>query len=145
MIKLVKYPIELFFFLIFFSLFYILPLKFARRLSSMLAPKVGKFTSTNKVILNNLKIAFPKESDEWISKINHDVWINFGKVVAEYAHLNELAKNNKITVVISPLINNICAKGRLLPARRTNASLSTNAPMHIIISKAPRKFFDIKV
>ena len=99
MIKIIKYSIELFFFLIFFSLFYILPLKFARKFSSMLASKVGKFTSTNRVILNNLRIAFPKESEEWIAKINHDVWINFGKVVAEYAHLNELSKNNKIKII----------------------------------------------
>ena len=44
----------------------------------------------------NLIIAFPNETDEWHVKTIKEIWINFGKIIAEYAHIKKLSnKNNK--------------------------------------------------
>ncbi len=99
MIKIFRYQLEFFIFILAFSFFYFLPLKISKKIGIFLSLQFGKMTKTNKIINKNLKIAFPDKDDEWIAEINKGVWANFGMVMAEYAHLNEISKNNKIKVI----------------------------------------------
>ena len=99
MIKYIKYPLEFCIFIIFFFFFFVLPLNISRKLGVFLALRLGQMTNANKIINKNLKIAFPNKSNEWIAQTNKGVWTNFGKVLAEYAQLNKIAKNNIIKII----------------------------------------------
>jgi KDO2-lipid IV(A) lauroyltransferase len=51
--------------------------------------------------LRNLRMAFPEKSDAEIAAILNEMWENLGRVMAEYAHLDEiswLGSNPRITV-----------------------------------------------
>ncbi len=99
MIKILKYPLEFCIFIIAFFFFFVLPLSISRKLGIFFALSFGQMTRANKIINKNLKIAFPDKSDEWIAKTNKGVWTNFGKIIAEYAHINEISKKNKIKII----------------------------------------------
>ena len=99
-IQIIKYSLESIFFIIFLLIFKIFSLELARKIGIFISVFLGKYTNANKVIKKNLIIAFPNETDEWHVKTIKEIWINFGKIIAEYAHIKKLSNknNNKIYI-----------------------------------------------
>ena len=123
MTKFIKYLLELFLFIFFYSLFFILPLNISRKLGVFMALNIGPLTKTNKIINKNLKIAFPNQNEQWIKKINKGVWSNFGKVVAEYSHLKEISSKNMINIEENHFSKSFFEKGKnkiLISAHNAN-------------------------
>ena len=94
----IRYPIEFIIFIIFFSIFRILPLGLARKLGLFITSFLGPLLPINDLVKKNLKIAFENKNDEWIKSISHKVWENMGETIAEYSHLDEISKNH-ITII----------------------------------------------
>ena len=93
-IQIIKYSLESIFFIIFLLIFKIFSLELARKIGIFISVFLGKYTNANKVIKKNLIIAFPNETDEWHVKTIKEIWINFGKIIAEYAHIKKLSNKN---------------------------------------------------
>jgi Kdo2-lipid IVA lauroyltransferase/acyltransferase len=62
----------------------------AARLGSVLMRSVGPWLGAHRVARVNLKAAFPDKSDAEIDRLLQGVWDNFGRVMAEYAFLDQL-------------------------------------------------------
>ena len=90
----IKYPIEgliIFFIYIFFKA---IPINIASDLGSLILRFIGPKLPINKIIQENLKLAFPNKEDAWYSNVVDETWDNFGRVVSEYSHFAKLAKQN---------------------------------------------------
>lgn len=59
-----------------------------RRLFRALGPRLDK----TRIIRWNLKIAFPEKPDSEITALVRDIWGNIGAVLAEYPHLQAIAR-----------------------------------------------------
>lgn len=77
-----------------------LPLDMASNLGAGILKALGPLTSTHKVALKNLQIAFPEESEDWREDVARRHWANMGRTFAEYPHLKKLTayKGDRITV-----------------------------------------------
>ena len=91
--KFFRYPIEFLIFIISISIFKIIPIKYARSFGILVAKTVGPNTSIHKLLLNNLRIAFPKKDKLWIEDTAFKSWINIGCTIAEYSHLKKVSEN----------------------------------------------------
>ncbi len=94
----IRYPIEFIIFIIFFSIFKILPLGLARKLGLFITSLLGPILPINNLVKKNLKIAFENKNDEWINSVSQKVWKNMGETIAEYSHLDEISKDH-ITII----------------------------------------------
>ena len=84
-----------------YSIFKLMPLDTASKLGSIITRAIGPNLNVNKVILRNLKRAYPDMNDAWYKKINNETWDNFGRVAAEYSHISTLAstKSGRIKII----------------------------------------------
>ena len=98
----IRYPLEFFLFIIFYTIFKILPLTVSRKLGVFFALLIGPLFSVNKIIEKNLKYAFKDKDDIWIKETVKKVWVNFGYTIAEYSHLKNIL-HNKVNVVRNDL------------------------------------------
>src|SRR5262245_8900780 len=62
----------------------------AGRLGSVLMRSIGPRLRAHRVARANLKAAFPEKSDQEIERLLRGIWDNFGRVMAEYAFLDQL-------------------------------------------------------
>ena len=63
---------------------------------------VGSWSSKNKNIERNLRLAFPDRDDAWIKATQSAIWGQVGRNIAEYPHLPELGRkgaNARVEVV----------------------------------------------
>ena len=95
---LVKYPLEFLFFIFFFTVFKILPLRMSRALGILITTSVGPFLPIHNLLIKNLSIAFHDKDKKWINDAANRVWKNLGYTVSEYAHMNSILKS-KIEVI----------------------------------------------
>ena len=95
---LVKYPLEFLFFIIFFTVFKILPLKMSRTLGILITTSVGPFLPIHNLLMKNLSIAFQSKDKKWIDDIANRVWMNLGYTISEYAHMHSILES-KIDVI----------------------------------------------
>ncbi len=95
MIK-IKYFIQFITLIFLFFIFKILGLKISSFLSGKLLKLIGPLFRSKKVCLSNLSIAFPKLEPSKKEKIFNDMWINYGKILAEYMFINNF-RNSKLS------------------------------------------------
>jgi KDO2-lipid IV(A) lauroyltransferase len=62
----------------------------AARLGSVLMRSIGPRLRAHRVARANLKAAFPEKSDSEIDRLLRGIWDNFGRVMGEYAFLDQL-------------------------------------------------------
>ena len=62
----------------------------AARVGSALMRSIGPWLGAHRVARANLKAAFPERSDREIDLLLRGVWDNFGRVMGEYAFLDQL-------------------------------------------------------
>ena len=101
---LVKYPLEFLFFIFFFTVFKILPLRVSRALGILITTSVGPFLPIHKLLIRNLSIAFQNKDKKWIDDIANRAWKNLGYTISEYAHMNSILES-KIEVINLSLIH----------------------------------------
>ena len=100
MIKLIKYSrylIEAILVKLFMIIFTAIGRRNASKLAGSLSTFIGGKLSVNKLAINNIKKALPKEKNH--QKIIKNMWQNLGQICGEYVHISKIP-SNKITKYI---------------------------------------------
>ena len=90
--KYLKYFFQFCFVIILLMIFKILGLNFSRIIASKLFLIFGPFFRSKKIIQNNISLALPKSSDEYIELIIQNMWLTYGKILAEYIFIKRFRK-----------------------------------------------------
>lgn len=80
-----------------------LPVDAASRLGARIGGALGPRFKKAKALSENLRLAFPELSEDERRRIAHEAWANAGAVVAEYAHLEEIAASRIQVEVLGDL------------------------------------------
>ena len=80
----------------------LLPLDAASWFGGFLARRVGRLTAAQQTAAKNLALAFPEKSAAEIGKILDGMWDNIGRTLAEYPHLDRLAKDVERVLISDP-------------------------------------------
>jgi len=90
--KYIKYFFQFCFITFLLIIFKILGLNFSRIIASRLFLIFGPFFRSKKIIQNNISLALPKSSDEYIKLIIQNMWLTYGKILAEYIFIKRFRK-----------------------------------------------------
>src|SRR5512139_3655632 len=90
-VEAVLYRIDRAFFDALLWLIRLLPVDAASRLGARVGAALGPRFRKGRALDDNLRLAFPDTSDAERRRIARAAWANAGAVVAEYAHLDEIA------------------------------------------------------
>ena len=97
-----RYIHDPFFALIILPIFLILKI-IPYRLSSLscgyILKKIGPITKYHIRVQENLKVAFPKKSITEIQLLAEKFWYNFGQIIGELPHIDELINQNKLQTI----------------------------------------------
>ncbi len=95
--KLIKYIIEFLIIILLFLIFKIVGLKISQNISSFIFKNFGSLFRSKKTSSANLSIAFPNLSEIQKNKIINNMWINYGKIFAEYMFIKKFRKSPKFS------------------------------------------------
>ena len=84
-----KYFLQFFCILLLFGVFKIVGIKFSRIISENIMVMFGPIFRSRKIILKNLSIAFPNLNENEKKKILKNMWINYGRIFAEYMFMKD--------------------------------------------------------
>jgi KDO2-lipid IV(A) lauroyltransferase len=56
-------------------------------IGAAVARGIGPFTPTQRIVLGNLRLAFPEHDEAWITATAREAWDNLGRTACEYVHL----------------------------------------------------------
>jgi Kdo2-lipid IVA lauroyltransferase/acyltransferase len=90
--KYLKYFLQFLFISCLLIFFKIIGLKFSRIIASKLLSTFGPFFRSKKVIEKNISFAFNELDKENKEKIIHNMWISYGKILAEYMFMKYFRK-----------------------------------------------------
>lgn len=76
--------------------FKILPVEKASAIGGWIARKIGPRMGASRRALLNMKRAFPDLSDDEYGALLNDMWDHFGRIIAEYPHIRNIAKNRTV-------------------------------------------------
>jgi KDO2-lipid IV(A) lauroyltransferase len=96
--KSIKYFFEFFVVIIFFFIFKIIGLKNSSNLSCFIFKVIGPSLRNKNKIKSNIQIALPNIKKIKENEIINKMWCNYGRVFAEYMHLEKL-RDNKIQYI----------------------------------------------
>lgn len=96
--KKLRYLIEAALLYILFSLCYLLPQRTASNLGGWIGRHLGIKMAATRKARRNIKMAFPKKTDQEVEDIVIGMWDNLGRVMLEYPHLKDMIKNNSVTI-----------------------------------------------
>ncbi len=84
-----KYFLQFFCILLLFGVFKIVGIKFSRIISENIMVMFGPIFRSRKIIFKNLSIAFPNLNENEKKKILKNMWINYGRIFAEYMFMKD--------------------------------------------------------
>ena len=90
--KYIKYFFQFCFVIFLLIIFKILGLNFSRIIASKLFLIFGPFFRSKTIIKNNISLALPKSSNEYIELITQNMWQSYGKILAEYIFIKRFRK-----------------------------------------------------
>lgn len=61
--------------------------RFGPAVGAAVARNIGPFTGTQRIVLGNLRLAFPEHDEAWIAATAREAWDNLGRTACEYVHL----------------------------------------------------------
>ncbi len=100
--KNIKYLLQFLFVMFFFGIFKIIGLKNSKYLSGNIMTLLGPMFRSKKIIFSNLSKAFPNLDDLEKKKILKKMWVNYGRIFAEYMFIkdfrNDPKKSNNIII-----------------------------------------------
>ena len=85
--KYIKYFIQFLIIIISFIIFKLLGPILSSNLSGKIFEKIGPFFRPKKIILSNLRRAYPKKNPEELNKIINLMWNNYGRFFAEFMYI----------------------------------------------------------
>ena len=92
--KIIKYFFQFLIIIILFTFFRLLGLNLSRCLSGYLLTFFGPLFRSKKIIFSNLSTAFPKMEDTEKKQILKRMWLNYGKILAEYVYIKKFCKDS---------------------------------------------------
>ena len=95
--KLIKYTFEFIVIILLFLIFKIVGLKISRNFSGFLFKNFGSFFRSKKTSSANLSTAFPNLNEIQKDKILTNMWINYGKIFAEYMFIKNFRISKKFS------------------------------------------------
>ena len=95
--KLIKYTFEFIIIILLFLIFKIVGIKISRNVSSFIFKNFGSFFRSKKTSRANLSIAFPNFNEMQKDKILANMWINYGKIFAEYMFIKKFRISKKFS------------------------------------------------
>jgi len=106
----IKYFLQFIIILILFFLFKLLGLKYSTKFSGNLMTVFGPMFRSNKIIISNLTIAFPKLSLQEKKNLSKRMWFNYGRILAEYMYIKYFREKEKFSNLIIIENQNILEK-----------------------------------
>lgn len=106
----IKYFLQFIIILILFFLFKLLGLKYSTKFSGNLMTVFGPMFRSNKIIISNLTIAFPKLSLQEKKNLSKRMWFNYGRILAEYMYIKYFREKKKFSNLITIENQNILEK-----------------------------------
>ena len=95
--KLIKYSFEFIIIILLFLIFKIVGLKISRKISGFLFKNFGSFFRSKKTSHANLSIVFPNFNETQKDKILENMWVNYGKIFAEYMFIKKFRLSKKFS------------------------------------------------
>jgi len=95
--KLIKYTFEFIIIILLFLIFKIVGLKISRNISGFIFKNFGTLFRSKKTSHDNLSIAFPNFNKIQKDKILNNMWINYGKIFAEYMFIKKFRGSPKFS------------------------------------------------
>ena len=92
--KNLKYFLQFFCILFLFGVFKIVGIKFSRIISENLMVVLGPIFRSKKIIIKNLSIAFPNFNENEKKQILKGMWINYGRIFAEYMFIKNFRQGS---------------------------------------------------
>ena len=89
-----KYFLQFFCILFLFGVFKIVGIKFSRIISENIMVVFGPIFRSKKIIYKNLSIAFPNFNENEKKQIIKDMWINYGRIFAEYMFIKNFRQGS---------------------------------------------------
>ena len=97
--KFIKYFLEFLLIYFLFIIFKIIGHKNSNILSSKIFKLFGPLSRSKKIIINNIKTAFPNISEDEIKKIISSMWSNYGMILSEYVYMKRISRNDNNSYV----------------------------------------------
>ena len=113
--KKIKYFFQFFFIMVLFSLFKLFGHKISSEIGGKLFETIGPLFRSKKLILSNIKKAFPDINLKKSEEISKSMWNNYGRVFSEYMYIKDFRigkLNNNITVEGQEILNEIKDKNK---------------------------------
>ena len=113
--KYIKYFIQFVITILSFIIFKFLGPIVSSNLSGKIFEKIGPFFRSKKIILSNLKIAYPDKSSEDLNKIINSMWNNYGRFFAEFMFIKDFRKgklSEKIEIEGKEILDDIKINNR---------------------------------
>ena len=113
--KYIKYFIQFVITILSFIIFKFLGPIVSSNLSGKIFEKIGPFFRSKKIILSNLKRAYPDKSSEDLNKIINSMWNNYGRFFAEFMFIKEFRKgklSEKIEIEGKQILDDIKINNR---------------------------------
>ena len=92
--KNLKYFLQFFCILFLFGVFKIVGIKFSRIISENIMVVLGPMFRSKKIIVKNLSIAFPNFNENEKKQILKGMWINYGRIFAEYMFIKNFRQGS---------------------------------------------------
>ena len=89
-----KYFLQFFCILFLFGVFKIVGIKFSRIISENIMVVFGPIFRSKKIIFKNLSIAFPNFDENEKKQILKSMWINYGRIFAEYMFIKNFRQGS---------------------------------------------------
>ena len=89
-----NYFLQFIFVVVLFFIFKLIGYNFSTKLSGYIFLLIGPIFRSNKIILKNLDIAFPKINSNEKKSILRKMWFNYGQIFSEYVFIKNF-KNSK--------------------------------------------------
>jgi KDO2-lipid IV(A) lauroyltransferase len=94
----VRWPIEAALAYIFIGLLRLLPPSVSSAVMAALMGVIGPLTPAHRHSLFNIGFAMPELSEAERKKIRRKMWLNLGRIIGEYPHINRLMKSGRIQI-----------------------------------------------
>jgi Kdo2-lipid IVA lauroyltransferase/acyltransferase len=111
----VKYLIQFFFVIIFFSIFKILGYRISSFIGGKIFEIIGPLFRSKQLIQSNVKKAIPNITSQNLNKISKLMWNNYGRVFAEYMYIKDFRYGNlssKIEIEGQEILDEIKKKNK---------------------------------
>jgi Kdo2-lipid IVA lauroyltransferase/acyltransferase len=89
--KIIRYFLEFFIVIIFFTIFKIIGLKLSSDLGEIIGKYFGPLFRKKTIAKKNILIAFPDLNEKSINEMVERMWKNIGRIFGEYIHINKFS------------------------------------------------------